>query len=49
MANFGDVYERILEQYNAMDVPQCIHCESTDTSSVGVRSDSADNVAVSDL
>ncbi len=34
MANFYEVYEEMLEQYNAMDVPQCIHCESTDTASV---------------
>ena len=34
MAAFGEVYEKILKQYNAMDVPQCIHCESADTASV---------------
>ena len=34
MANFSEVYEEILERYNAMDVPQCIHCESPDTASV---------------
>ena len=34
MANFSEVYEEILERYNATDVPQCIHCESPDTASV---------------
>mgnify|MGYP001254715082 CR=1 FL=1 len=34
MATFGKNYEKILEQYNAMDVPQCIYCESPDTASV---------------
>ena len=34
MAKFSEVYEEILELYNAMDVPQCIHCESSDTASV---------------
>ena len=34
MAKFSEVYEEILEQFNAMDVPHCIHCESTDTASV---------------
>ena len=34
MANFSEVFEEILEQYNALDVPQCIHCGSTDTASV---------------
>ena len=34
MANFGEVYKRILEQYNTMDVPRCIHCTSADTASV---------------
>ena len=34
MATFEQVYARILQQYNAMDVPQCVHCESTDTASV---------------
>ena len=34
LANFSEVYERILDQYNGMDVPQCIHCGSTDTASV---------------
>ncbi|MDA7888965.1 hypothetical protein N9A79_00135 [Pirellulales bacterium] len=34
MAKFSEVYEEILEQFNAMDVPQCIYCESQDTASV---------------
>ena len=34
MANFSEVYEEILEQFNAMNVPPCIHCESPDTASV---------------
>ena len=34
MANSGEFYERILEQYNTMDVPRCIHCTSADTASV---------------
>ena len=34
MAKFSEVYEEILEQFNAMSVPQCIHCESPDTASV---------------
>ena len=34
MANFSEVYEEILEQFNAMDVPQCIYCECPDTASV---------------
>ena len=34
MAKFSEVYEEILEQFNAMDVPPCIHCESPDTASV---------------
>ena len=34
MANFSEVYEEILERYNAMDVPPCIYCESPDTASV---------------
>ena len=34
MATFEQVYAKILKQYNAMDVPQCVHCESVDTASV---------------
>ncbi|MDB4365755.1 hypothetical protein N9Z08_02390 [Pirellulales bacterium] len=34
MAAFGEVYAKILKQYNEMDVPQCVHCTSTDTASV---------------
>ena len=34
MANFSEVYEKILARYNAMAVPRCIHCESPDTASV---------------
>ena len=34
MATFSEVYEKLLKRYNALDVPQCIYCESTDTASV---------------
>ncbi len=34
MSTFSEDYEEILQRYSAMDVPQCIHCESTDTASV---------------
>ena len=34
MAAFGKRYEEILKSYNAMDVPQCIHCGGPDTASV---------------
>jgi hypothetical protein len=34
MATFSEVYEKLLKRYNALDVPQCIHCESTDTAAV---------------
>ena len=34
MAKFSEVYEEILEQFNAMNVPPCIYCESPDTASV---------------
>ena len=34
MATFSEVYEKLLKRYNALDVPHCIYCESTDTASV---------------
>ena len=34
MATLEQVYAKILKQYNEMDVPQCVHCASTDTASV---------------
>ena len=34
MATFGDVYEKLLKQYNALDVPQCVYCEGSDTATV---------------
>ena len=34
MANFSEVHEELLEQFNVMSVPRCIHCESPDTASV---------------
>ena len=34
MDTFGEVYAKILKQYNGMDVPECIYCVSTDTASV---------------
>ena len=34
MATFEEIYEGLLKRYNALDVPQCIYCESTDTASV---------------
>ena len=36
MANFSEAYKEILERYNSMEVPTCIHCGSPDTGSVEV-------------
>ncbi len=34
MATFNEVYEGLLKRYNALDLPQCIHCGSADTATV---------------
>ncbi|MDC1301754.1 hypothetical protein N8Z04_01330 [bacterium] len=34
MPTFDEVYEKLLARYNAMEVPQCVYCKSTDTASV---------------